>query len=262
MVKKKEPKKNPILKNLNVLDVVFVLDTTGSMGPYLEEAKRYIREIISNIAKEGDLDIKVGLVCFRDHPPQDDTYVVLKFDLAGIDEFHNNLLPIYASGGGDWPEAVWDGINGVFDFSWRENSDRSIYLVGDSPPHAQCLCGITADHLISRLKELKIEVNAHSIAGMPDTTEAFLLLVTATDGKLSTGQSPSATTSWYTDSLADKSFGITDSFRLVESATDVGINYASAASLTPENINKIVTDSGMSEEEVNIAIKYLNKRGM
>ena len=121
---KKAPKKAGKLKNLNKVDVAFVIDSTGSMGPYIDEAKKYAAHIISKIQSEGDLDIRVALIAYRDHPPQDYSYVASVWDFEDIQGFNANLAPLNAAGGGDRPEAVWDGVNELSKLSWRENSDR------------------------------------------------------------------------------------------------------------------------------------------
>ena len=43
---------------------------------------------------------------FRDHPPQDHTYVTKNFGFTSdVSQVHKNLSGLYASGGGDGPEA-------------------------------------------------------------------------------------------------------------------------------------------------------------
>src|SRR5258708_30424580 len=72
------------------VEVVFCLDTTGSMGGLIEGAKQKIWSIVNQIASGRPApDIKVGLVAFRD---KGDVYITKVFDLTtDLDEVHKNL---------------------------------------------------------------------------------------------------------------------------------------------------------------------------
>jgi len=59
-------------------DVVFLQDTTGSQGRYIQSARKAIRDICDKISASGHISkdlIRFGLIAFRDHPPQEQTYV-------------------------------------------------------------------------------------------------------------------------------------------------------------------------------------------
>lgn len=64
----------------NVIDVVFCCDTTGSMGSYINQSKETVKKIIADVMKVANSDgvtrtIKFAFVAYRDHPPQDSSYV-------------------------------------------------------------------------------------------------------------------------------------------------------------------------------------------
>ncbi len=52
------------------LDLVFAMDCTGSMGPYIVSATDNIRSIVEEIIVSENSDIRLALVEYRDHPPQ------------------------------------------------------------------------------------------------------------------------------------------------------------------------------------------------
>lgn len=52
------------------LDLVFVMDCTGSMGSYITSATSNIRSIVEEIVVSEKSDIRLALVEYRDHPPQ------------------------------------------------------------------------------------------------------------------------------------------------------------------------------------------------
>ncbi|HEX8026909.1 MAG TPA: vWA domain-containing protein, partial [Vicinamibacterales bacterium] len=120
-----------------VVEVAFVLDTTGSMGGLIEGAKRKIWSIATTIIDANpDAEIRMGLVAYRDIG---DDYVTKKFDLTtDIQDIYANLLELKARGGGDWPESVNEALYVAVDkLSWTKTGDicRIVFLVGDAPPH-------------------------------------------------------------------------------------------------------------------------------
>jgi len=119
------------------VEVVFCLDTTGSMGGLLEGAKQKIWSIVNQIANgKPSPDVKVGLVDYRD---RGDAHVTKAYDLtADLDEVHKNLLGFKAAGGGDTPESVNQALSdSVLKMKWSKEKQtlRIIFLVGDAPPH-------------------------------------------------------------------------------------------------------------------------------
>ena len=92
-------------KDRPTLEVVFVLDTTSSMGSLIEGAKEKIWSIASRMASgKPSPRIRVGLVAFRDIG---DSYVTKNFDLTeDLDTVYKNLKSFRAEGGGDTPEHV------------------------------------------------------------------------------------------------------------------------------------------------------------
>ena len=115
-------------------------DCTGSQGSYISSATKNIQLICDNIYQSGKLqareDLRVGLVAYRDHPPQDHTWVTRNFGFSSdIDKVHRDLSSLYASGGGDGPEAVTAGLAEALKMDWREQASKMIVLIADAPPH-------------------------------------------------------------------------------------------------------------------------------
>lgn len=121
-------------------DLVFVQDCTGSQGSYISSATKNIEQICAHIFESGKLqateDLRVGLVAFRDHPPQDHTYIVKNFGFSSdISKVHKDLSGLYASGGGDGPEAVTAAMAEALNMEWREYASKMVVLIADAPPH-------------------------------------------------------------------------------------------------------------------------------
>ena len=119
------------------VEVVFCLDTTGSMGGLIDGAKQKIWSLCNQIAGgKPTPELKVGLVAYRD---RGDEYVTKVFDLSDdLDAVHAKLMGVVATGGGDEPESVNEALHdALHKIHWSEGSGvlRIIYLVGDAPPH-------------------------------------------------------------------------------------------------------------------------------
>ena len=119
------------------VEVVFVLDSTGSMGGLIEGAKQKIWSIANSIvAQKPTPEVRFGLVSYRD---KGDEYITKKFDLTDdIDAVFKNLQSFRADGGGDTPESVNRALDeAVNTMSWAvdKGTTKIIFLVGDCPPH-------------------------------------------------------------------------------------------------------------------------------
>jgi Mg-chelatase subunit ChlD len=119
------------------VEVVFCLDTTGSMGGLIQGAKQKIWSISNQIANgKPTPDLKIGLVAYRD---KGDVYITKVFDLTDdLDAVHGHLKEFKAEGGGDTPESVNQGLDdAVNKITWSSDAKtlRIVFLVGDAPPH-------------------------------------------------------------------------------------------------------------------------------
>lgn len=119
------------------VDVVFVLDTTGSMSGLIQTAKEKIWSIAASMASaQPTPDIRIGLVGYRDIGDQYVTKIVPLSD--DLDSVYAALMDFEADGGGDGPESVNKGLLDAVDgMSWSDTAKayRAIFLVGDAPPH-------------------------------------------------------------------------------------------------------------------------------
>jgi hypothetical protein len=118
-------------------ELVFCLDATGSMSGLIATAKEKIWDIVSGISQAQDVSkVKLGLVFYRD---KGDAFVTKTFPLTdNIDSLYSQLLAIQAQGGGDEPESVNESLDeAVNKMPWSQNTQtfRTIFLVGDCPPH-------------------------------------------------------------------------------------------------------------------------------
>jgi hypothetical protein len=118
------------------LDLLFLIDATGSMDDEIGKLKDTMAEIADQIATLPERpDVRYGLVAYRD---RGDAFVVRPYDFTpNLRDFQRNLAALRADGGGDEPEALNAALHASLnELSWREEETvRLIILVADAPPH-------------------------------------------------------------------------------------------------------------------------------
>lgn len=127
----------PIANEHPKIEVVFVLDTTGSMSGLIDAAKEKIWSIASTMASAQTApDIKMGLVAYRD---RGDAYITQNVTLSNdLDSMYVQLMDFKADGGGDTPESVNQALyDAVHNMGWSQDQQtyKVIFLVGDAPAH-------------------------------------------------------------------------------------------------------------------------------
>lgn len=154
------------------IEVVFVLDTTGSMSGLIEGAKKKIWSIASNLMDlEPKPDIRFGLIGYRD---RGDDYITRQYDLTDdVQLIYGRLLEFNAAGGGDNPESVNQALHeAVNDMSWSEDENvfRVLFLVGDAPPQMQYPNDVPYKVTVQKAVERDIVVNAIQCGDQRETT--------------------------------------------------------------------------------------------
>jgi uncharacterized protein YegL len=126
----------PQLEQSPNLDLLFLLDSTGSMGGEIAKIQQTIDDIAAQIKElPGTPKVRYSVVTYRD---RGDAYVTRKFGFtASLNEFSSFLNTIRASGGGDIPEALNEGLHvAISEMNWnRTEAVRLVFLVADAPPH-------------------------------------------------------------------------------------------------------------------------------
>ena len=142
------------------LDVVICIDTTGSMGRYIDAVRKMLipmmKEITSGYVPD---EWRIGMVLYRDYPP--DLYLtkIIPFTNDFV-RFQRSLDAVVAWGGGDIPEAVYEALyEGADSFLW-EAEKRLLILVGDAPPHPQQRGKISSAMVNQKIAENNLKVNA------------------------------------------------------------------------------------------------------
>lgn len=125
-------------------DVMFVLDTTGSMRNAIEAVKNVIGQL-ADIYSEASIETRLGIIQFRDrvltHGQDEGTNRTLEraqFDEGDFtqdpNEFRDVLAFYKAAGGGPLPESSMDALAHAAESAWREEATRIIIHITDAPP--------------------------------------------------------------------------------------------------------------------------------
>ena len=117
------------------LDLMFTIDTTGSMGDEIIYLQKELEDVIRLVQADCDnIPVRLSVNFYRD---MEDDYVVRPYEFTSdINSALALLNKEYADGGGDYEEAVELALqSSVFDHSWDSDSIKLMFLVLDAPPH-------------------------------------------------------------------------------------------------------------------------------
>jgi len=157
------------------LDLVFLLDATGSMGDEIDRIKATVDTIATRIQQlPGSSPPRLGLVAFRD---RGDEYVTRSWDFtADVAQFQANLANVRAGGGGDTPESVNAGLHDAIHLpGWADDTTgrhlRMIVLVGDAPPHLDYANDESYPALLNEAVAAGIKIYPIGASGLEDQGE-------------------------------------------------------------------------------------------
>ena len=140
------------------LDVMLMVDATGSMGDEIEFLKSELEDIIGGLNNGAhQLKTRTGMVFYRD---KGDEYIVRDFGFdSNLATVKNNLSKQFASGGGDFEEAVEEAMeSAIYQQQWnREGTTaRLMFMILDAPPH----------HDVARVKSIQRSVKEAAAKGI------------------------------------------------------------------------------------------------
>ncbi len=250
---------------LRQVDICFVVDTTGSMGPFIKEAKLKLIETVSQLSSNSSIQLQVALVEYRDHPPQEKSFVTRVYALTpDLAKAQKSIEKLSASGGGDYPEAVYDGVAAACrELDWREHSLRFAVLVGDAPPHGYlarpshdsfadgCPCGLDEQAVAAMAERERITFHALCMSRDEVTLQAFTDVAKGTGGVCHRV----ANSAKVVDLISEV---IVAEFRNIEFDTVVFEQVQSLKSLDTETIAEAM---GSTRLQVAAAVARLGRRG-
>ncbi len=174
----------PTRRAANGIDLMFMVDATGSMGDEMQYLKSELENVITRVQDmdREQADVRLSCNVYRD---EGDEYLVRAFPFTqNIGEAVDQLRQQEAGGGGDFEEAVEVALNNAInEHDWRPRARaRILFLVLDAPPHH------TPERL-QRLQELArtaaergIRIVPVAASGVDKETEFLLRFLAVTTG--------------------------------------------------------------------------------
>ena len=140
---------------VKALDLMLVLDTTGSMGDEMAYLKAELAAMIGKLQQaHPDLDIRVGLVVYKD---VGDNYVTRVYGFTReIAQLEASLKGESYGGGGDYPEAMDQAMALAARAGWRAGAANVLLLVADAPPHDENVAATWKSALMARDRRVHI----------------------------------------------------------------------------------------------------------
>ncbi len=134
-------------------DLLFLMDTTGSMHSYINAAKEQVRSIVKDIkaAFLNEAEVRVAVVGYKDH--RDSPNIQFLDFTPSTDRVYSFLDELKAIGGDDIPEDVLGGVRQALNATWKQQT-RCIIHIADAPPHG-----------INTLNDLSSSYDQYSIPG-------------------------------------------------------------------------------------------------
>jgi len=121
------------------VDIVFVMDVTESMQPYIDAVKQNMISFARDL-QANNRDYRLGLVTFED-------YVVSQYAdcncayrntlTSNVNEFISWVGSLHAGGGGDIPEDQLDGLAYAASLPFRPDAQVILILITDAPCHVK-----------------------------------------------------------------------------------------------------------------------------
>ncbi|MBA3460571.1 MAG: VWA domain-containing protein [Deltaproteobacteria bacterium] len=232
------------------IDVVFAVDTTGSMGGLIDGAKRTVWSIANTIKNtDPNAELRIGLVAYRD---VGDEYVTKDFALTtDLDAVFAELSAYRAAGGGDTPENVDAALDvTLHKMQWRSDAKKLVFLVGDAPPASRGDVP-TFDVLAREAADKQITINTIRAGTDSETATTFQQIASLGKGEFSSIQQDGGVqqiATPYDDKLAELSSRI-DSTAVIAGDEGVRRNYeakmaAAAAAPAPAKADRAMYFKG------------------
>ncbi len=158
------------------VDIVFVIDQTGSMRQEVNEVKVNVDEFTARLSAKG-IDYQLGLVTFSDWVER------VRDFTSDVSEFKRWIDGLRIRGGGDDNENALEGIRAAAGLKFRHNSQKIIVLITDAMYHQRGDHGDGKTEFTTRSMSMFLRKNfIRLVAITPPKFDAYRQLVDASAG--------------------------------------------------------------------------------
>ena len=234
-------------------DIVFVLDTTGSMSPYISAIRKELGRFMTELGKY-DLSCKFAVLEYKDvtiDREKNSAYIVPKGTtttwVTTKDAFDSRLETSLenVSGGGDWPETPQAALQIVADWTgtdWKSQNARVVFLLTDAPSRA-CLGHNTMENDATLINALKADNVIVSVIATTEDKEHYRPLFQGTNGVFI----DIMTEDWY-KSMMDIATYIAE---MAETSADQRLPYTTVETVEESDIEKVAEETGVNADDIN-----------
>lgn len=156
------------------LDILFIMDTTGSMGEEISRLKNTIEIINLNLASlSSKPQIRFGMVLYKD---RGDEYVTRIIPLTtDLDQFRSVLNQVTAAGGGDTPEDLQSALrDSIEKIDWNKDGIRLCYIITDATAHLDYGQQYTYANAVHDARRMGIKIFTIGTGGLDISGEYIL----------------------------------------------------------------------------------------
>lgn len=150
-------------------DIVFVIDTTGSMSSAINNVVANIDSFVETLSTEYSVKVNFALVNYKDITSNEKTFVVKNGSsnwFSDIAAYRAEINKLYAEGGGDGPETAIDGLATAEALDFRQNANKFVILVTDADYKTDNNFGVSSmDEMTGMLKNAGIVTSVISELG-------------------------------------------------------------------------------------------------
>jgi hypothetical protein len=149
------------------IDLIFVIDSTGSMKRYFSAVSQAVKRITQHIERKYSPDspkkpdIRYSVLFYRDYPDEEDSYLIKRLPLTANVKVVTRFIEEEKKAqcgdcGGDAHEAVFHAIDTAITATAEDVRDRlgfkAIILIGDTGNHNKDPRGYTAQSIAKTIK--------------------------------------------------------------------------------------------------------------
>ena len=173
-----------------MLDLVFAIDTTGSMFDDIDAVREAARRIVTRSRPPAPT---TGSRSSRTRITRSTRTATRATSASRVDQpfsrdsgdFERALDAIEVGGGNDWPESVYSGLMAAIGLPWRDGATKAVIPLGDAPPHdPEPFTGFTASSVVAAALAVDpAEIYPVVVGGDTDALTAFGTLAAGTGGR-------------------------------------------------------------------------------
>jgi hypothetical protein len=188
----------PIGQDRRALDLVFVIDTTASMTPFLASVKQSALAAVNALDATSD-SWRVAVVSYRDfvartNDSRDYPSRVIQGFSTDKQQIIANINGLTLGNGGDNPETMYSGLMTAFALPWRPGVEKRAVVMTDAAAlNPEPFTGYTADSVAGAALALDpAQVIGISAGGTTAATSALQAIVDRTGGTVTSGSTGAA----------------------------------------------------------------------